>query len=439
MRDQALVENTRNKQNHNLVLRCQGNDSLAARDSADQEHVAARFDLAGLADQHYAISEQLVEQSRREHHGNWVEDKQANFASLHGDLIECEKDDMWSDDDNIDDEDNEKCCHGVCVKQICRNQQRFDEMKNQCLALLRMLRAARREKGYLPDHGLLLVLRTGSHDLLQAHLMGNVSFSPFDFTGVHMQPAEHPGVDGTLKAEIVVVDGTAVIQTMTTILHALASQTNICLGTAKYKATGLGCLQILTDTQQTLAQLQAGVHGVGGMARRGGAEVLTSDEDDEFGRRHGLLKRALGLTQPKQKAKAKGKSKSSAAKKRAAAPARGRPSANQQPSRTARAIAADEHADNEIADQWASAVEAELGIVLPSLPPEQSEPASSSRSAPAPPACTGAGSDPMHLPQHVPWKDADGHVFVMMQRDGELRKKHLGHLVGNNLLRVWSV
>ena len=425
-----MVENDRNKQIRSLAVPQHRENALAAVDSKQQEH-ATQFDLAGIGDSNYAIAENLVEQSRREHKGNWVEDKHNLFSGEHASLVECEKDDEWSDDDNHDNvDDNMACCQGVCASLIRSVQPRFNELKDECLALLRMLRATRREKGYIPLHGLLLVCSAdgSADDLLEVHLLGQVSFAPFDFTSVLMRPAARPSPDDDTVAEIVVVDGTAVLQSMSKVLHGLASRLDIRLGTASYKAVGLGSVRIISGTKQSLAQLQAGVHGVAGMARQGGEEVHTSDEDHELGRRQGLLKRALGLVQPKKKAKP-----SAARNRAAAAPGLRKRSNNTEHSTamSASAPTADKQTDNEIEERWAEALEADLGIILPA-PSQPAEAASSSRSVPdqhATSALACPQPDQLNMPSQVPWKAADGHVFAMVQRDGnELRKKHLGSL-----------
>ena len=421
MREQALVENVRSKQMQCLAVPNRDNisDALAVRHPT-QQRLALKFDLAGVADQHYAIAERLVEQDRKSYNGNWVEDRRSHFSDEHGALVECDKDAEWSDDDRAnEDEDNAACCHGVCVKQIRCVQARFGELREECLSLLRKLRAVRREKGYLPVHGLLLVMSddsdgNGNHDVEEAHILGHVSFSPFDFSCIHMQPASCPNDDGSIAADIVVVDGTALLQTMTKLLYGLASRTSICLGTAEYKAVSLGRIHILRDTKQKLMELRTGVHGVAGLARQGGGEVHTSDEEDELSKRNGLLKRALGVVQAKKKAKA---AKASTAKTRASAPA-----AQRRP--RARAVgqqAVDEQVDEEIAERWADAVEDDLGLVMQ---PQPSEPSSSSA------RCPVSKPEQPSFPKQVPWKDEKGYVFVMVQRDGEeMRQKHLGSVV----------
>ena len=414
------MENVRNKQTQCLAAPDSDiNDALAVRDPV-QQRLAAKFDLAGIADQHYAIAERLVEQERKRYNGNWVEDRHAHFAAEHGTLVECEKDDEWSDDDrNIEDEDNASCCHGVCVKQIRSVQVRFDELRDECLALLRKLRSVRREKGYLPVHGLLLVMSEDSaghdhHGVKEVHILGHVSFSPFDFSCVHMQPASHPNDDGSIAAEMVVVDGTAVLQTMTKLLYGLASQTSICLATAEYKAVSLGCVHILPGTQQKLMDVRSGVYGVSGLVKQGKGEVHTSDEENELGRRNGLLKRALGVVQAKKKASATkpAKPRASAVRNRPRTSAVGRQ-------------AVDEQVDSEIVERWADAVEDDLGLVIL---PQPSEPSSSS--APVLPMPPVSKPEQPKIPKQVPWKDDRGYVFVMVQRDGEeMKKKHLGCMV----------
>ena len=64
----------------------------------------------------------------------------------------------------------------------------FDDLRGQCLTLLRVLRSMRRGKGYQSVYGLLLVMREAAHELLEVHVLGRLSLSKFDSTCAQMQP-----------------------------------------------------------------------------------------------------------------------------------------------------------------------------------------------------------------------------------------------------------
>ena len=207
------------------------------------------FDIAGVGDKHYAIAENLVEKARQEYKGNWIEDKRSNFSRTHGELVECEGDEAWSDEEG-DEADGAVCCRGVCVRQIRIVQARFNQMRDECLALLRLLRSVRRKEGYSPNHGVITVLSGDSCELLEVHALARVSFAPLDFTSVQMRP--YMGFNSNMYAEILLSDGKAILRTMAQLLHGLATRSNICLGTVDYQAEGLGRIMLTPGTEHVL-------------------------------------------------------------------------------------------------------------------------------------------------------------------------------------------
>ena len=418
MRSRAIVANQTNKQSNNCVAAVpqQSEHTVAVfEDDRKQRIGVGQFDLAGIADKRYAISEDLVEKNRREYQGNWVEDRHANFVTQHGQLVECDGQDAWSDDEGEED----ACCSGVCVKLIEAVQTRFDALKQQCLALLRSVRAVRRDQGYVPNHALLLVMHAETQALLQIHVLGRVSFSPFDFTAVHLHPSEQR--NGSVMGEIVSLHGAAVMHNMDQLLVDLAGRSNICLATAHYDAVTLGSIRLKLGSQQTLERLQAGVHGVGGMVNRRGVEAASSDEDDVLHHRSDLLQRALGQG-PKKRAqpqrKKSTKAKASAAKARARRSATDTAAVPDEAAGSAQVAGMDAKIDHAIATSWSEALEADLGGIA-------HNPAAASSSSSARPAVEAVEQ------VKTPWADEKGHVFVMVpdpNKLGEFKKKHLGDL-----------
>ena len=423
MKKQAVAANAAAKALHALTDATAHDRTVAL--CAEGTHraegcAAGMFDITGMSDRHFAVSEEAVERSRTAYSGNWVADGHARFESEHGQMIETaiEADDA-SESDAGDDDEHALCDRGICCKQIEKVQTRFDELWRECVALLRMLRNARREKGYQPHHGILVVLQAGSNAVLELHVLGRVSFSPFDFTAAEFRPdtvSEH------MQAMLHVSGGVAVLRTMKQLLYKLALQQDTYLGTADYQAINLGSIRIIPGSGKPLAVIAAGAHGVAGIrgAVAGNNRVGEDETDDEehvLDKRSTLLKRALASSAAGA-AKAKAKAKSSASKRRTPVA-----TAKQKPSMPAAVSThAHEQIDREIAETWSDALLADLGnhdVRQSSRMPAASG-ASGSHEPPAAPV------QPTR-PLGVPWKDDNGYAFVMVaDEDGVLKQKHLG-------------
>ena len=173
--------------------------------------------------------------------------------------------------------------------------------------------------------------------------------------------------------------------------------------------------------------------GVGGALRQG-VEVQTDDENDELGQRRGMLKRALGLAQPKKTGRGAGRgTRAASSKKRASA----KSALATAKSRSKSKAHADARIDEDIQDNWMDALEADLGAVQPEVATSSTPSASSSSVHMAVPSASSfsvhmavpeAATVAAQAPANVPFKDANGYVFVMQQRGdaGEMKKVHLG-------------
>ena len=381
---------------------------------------ASMFDIAGMSDRHFAISEEAVDRSRHAYEGNWVADGHARFQREHGHMIECPTEAGEASDSDVadgNDDEHALCCPGICCKQIEKVQDRFDCLWHECVALLRMLRTARREKGYQPHHGLLVVMQSGSNAVLELHVLGRISFSPFDFTACEFRPCRD--VTEHMQATLHVSAGVAVLRTMKQLLYKLALQDDAFLGTADFQAISLGSIRILPASGRPLSVLATGPHGVAGIRGAGNNRVAGDDSDNEerfLDKCNMMLKRALGSVGAgavKAKAKpacAKRRTTSKPAKPKCSMPADAGAHAH-------------EKIDHEIEVTWSDAMLAGLGSHDDLQPSRLSSGASGSRD-PAPAAPVQATR-----PAGIPWKDDQGYAFVMVPgEDGSLKQKHLGTL-----------
>ena len=212
-----------------MLVNAESKTALALADgSANAGVVAERpwygrraFDLSGLGDKHFAIAEDLVEQDRKVHtgHVSWMQHGHQQFCEEHGSVIEM--DDGAADD--ASEVEEEVTCESqfapcVCAQQIQRVHAEYTTLRDQCVALLRSLRAIRRGNGYVPAHGLLIVLEGAC--VKEMYFLARLSFSPFDFSAVQFQPRSS-SLNGAIEADLVVVAGTAVMHQMAQLLYKL--------------------------------------------------------------------------------------------------------------------------------------------------------------------------------------------------------------------------
>ena len=307
---------------------------------------------------------------------------------------------------------------GVC--KTVAHDTRYAAMKSECDMLLRQLRAIRRDKGYLPYHGVLLVVAKDDSSILQVHLLCRLSFSPFDFTAVQMQVP--PGVASLpLRATtLVLTDGSPSLRSMAQLLCGLigAGERDIVLATAAYRAVALGAV-IVEGEIQMLSTLRPPV------PVRGNNQGSDSDSDEaELNQRRALLKRAdSGKRDPQPKKR-----------RRVPSGPKNNPKSRPKPKTKAAArpsnLGASDKVDAETEQAWLNAIEDEAGpVVEPSRSSSSSSRPSAPPSQPRPDIQSAGINHPDHL-EGVPWKDDQGHCWVMARSGDAMPTKryHLGIL-----------
>ena len=205
--DSRRQEKSREAKQHNALVKRQSSEDLDLAMAEDNpqallQHDPGRprfldVDFTGLADEHYAISESVLERERSQS-PNWMQQQHSLFEAEHGRVLEL--DDHESDAE--DDVEGEPLCQ--CPTDLCaRDAERLDEYQtwaDQCTDVLRAFRNARKSKGFLPDHPLITVCETSDINQLQrgggdiVYLFAKLGFSPFDATIVKLK-LERPSTD----------------------------------------------------------------------------------------------------------------------------------------------------------------------------------------------------------------------------------------------------
>ena len=282
MTEEARILNKQNKSS--VVAAPNAAEAAVVPQDEPPRGSSSAFDLAGLGDKDFAISVANVEQSRHNYNGNWIADKHANFCQLYGSITV-----PYMADDEEEQEPELSCQSlygaGLCAKQLLRVQPLYDKLKAQCASLLRQLRSVRRSQGYVPIHGVLIVVAEDRETLLEMYMLSRVSFSPFDFSAVRLH-LRHHNLPAHADTDISSTDRVASFQCMAKLLYDLAVRRPGLLATANYKAVSLGTI-VVDGPISMLEDL---------LVRCVAQRVIDSETDKEesiIEQRKSLLKRAF--------------------------------------------------------------------------------------------------------------------------------------------------
>ncbi|CAE7781666.1 unnamed protein product [Symbiodinium sp. CCMP2592] len=268
----------------------------------DPSYSITKFDLAGLSDTNFAVSEANLHKARAAYSGNWINDKHHHFRNTYGSMMVSA--DTATGQESGDEAVSESACQsvycpGICRRLVDRVRERYDVFQAECNALLRRLRSVRREKGYLPFHGILMVMNEQSKALLQVHLLARVSFSPFDFSAVQMRLPLQADLPVHVDTDICGASPNAsvTLRSKAQLLYELAAVGGCVLATTSYRAVSLRTIVLDgDDAVELLSVVRAG--GSGGpvhVPRRaaGGDDSDTDKEEAAVGQLHGMLKRVF--------------------------------------------------------------------------------------------------------------------------------------------------
>ncbi|CAE7618975.1 unnamed protein product, partial [Symbiodinium necroappetens] len=431
MRQRAQIVNQTEREHQSAMLAARANDATELVPNADEPcerpHNVKAFDLAGLSDTNFAISEESLKGARKAYRGNWIQDKHREFCAAYGSLTVRAGQGTEQEDDGPVPES--ACqflyCPGVCRQSVAAIGGQYDTFQAECNALLRRLRSIRREKGYLPLHGVLMVMDNQHKTILQVHLLTQISFSPFDFSALQMRLPPNGSLPMSVDTDISGVGQSVsvVLRNKAKLLYELASMPGCVLATTNHKAVSLRTILLDGDVEM-LSDIRAG--GSGGASGRGRMGCDSDSDRDEsiIDQLQGMLKRATrGQVAPKQQPQKR---------KRANVPSSH--TVRKKPRRSTAYDAAGQpihdlasQVDREIEATWIDAAIGEAGD-MPTAAVAH-EPASSSRAAPAPQQVSGQESSQTVAAdqRRKPWKDEKGYCFAMVRSDsGDVRHKHLG-------------
>lgn len=436
----------------NKIHRSASRELLQHQEQEQQGQVAVHHSastsqsLADLSDKHFAISAAEVDAARSDYQGNWVTDSSNAFQQHYRKIIEH----VGPEDDVNEAEPNN--CESVFGPGICRKDTEFaeyDQLLEQSRNVLRFARQIRRDKGFIPDHTLLLLV-TESEELTEdLFMLVRLSFKPLDASSVRF----HWQCKTEGRACLTVEDSQPVFNTLCSLVlqfarrnrGAVLDDQKLFFKTAKYKAVSLS--QIIVDLTSVQA---AGELSIPDRSRRAAAadddessnssaedmanicnlKVLRQAAGKHKGRGRGHEKkkgRGRGAGREKTEGKKKGKEVAGSKKRHL-------PLTNSEPVKRQKADdeAADElgragQMERNLMSEWADVVNEQLGPA-----PKQPEASASSKPGPSPPAASATSAvaqsgQPSPIPVQSythPWRDSKGYCWVFSQ---ETKKPyHLG-------------
>lgn len=196
--------------------------------------------LSMFGDEHFAISEKLLEQKRKECHGNWLDQAHKQFKDKYSAFVN------YKTSLDLNDTEFDGCCQSLYGPGFCKQQltpviaDEYQRLFADVVSVLRIARETRRRDGHVPHHIPLLFFErdVGANvDCLRSvYLLTRVSFSPFDGTALQFTTANEEG-----RAEICFSeDGTMLLIELKPLLLEIARGDAVLdVKTASYSAVSL--------------------------------------------------------------------------------------------------------------------------------------------------------------------------------------------------------
>lgn len=386
--------------------------------------IAKVDDLCGLADEHYAISEEFLEAERAKSSG-WMRAGHLKFEQEHG---------VVGQDPGLDessDESDDDCCSiDLCRKQASELEH-YQFWFDQFISVLRLARLTRKAKGYVADHPLLVMLNSQLPCNMECLLPGmvcfllpKVQFRPYDATVLKMTISVE---EETYLAKMHRgAHGLPDLCSLPQLLKEFCAEfkpSHYHLGMLGYEGKSFGTLHI--HSVETMEQV------AGRVCQSHNVETLSESDDDgeadkAMKKRADLLKKVFQAGQPTSKGKAK---KTATKKVNAKVKQRPKKTTNQKLETTEGAPHLPPAEDPEepgaagqnhraIENAWLQAMEEDM----PAAPLPAGAPSACSSSQSSKPA-EAAKPDPSNIPKNA-WMDKGGYVFF--PKEGNLRGVHLG-------------
>lgn len=438
---------------HNKTRRAASHDGNIAEFDSNSDggniapHVAppvVRVSLNNSGDERYAISVAELDEARNSHDkgpGNWM---CANDEAFKSEQRMIEHD---GPEDDLAEQESVNCgtmlgpglCQAMLKTPTATPEvlHTYNKLLNHAKDALRWARSIRREKGFQPDHLLLLLVKDqddGTLEQLEIHVLARVSFSPFDGTAIEFKwtSADTAHVCRT-------PDGFPIFRTLPCLMYKFAQERcreTVSIRIARYKAVSLNGIRIQHDT------VQLPTSAIGGDA--GDDDESSSCHDQALVDRLNLLKRAAGIATSGNRGRGRGRSRGQGQSRGS-----GRSRGSRGRKRTLTEHEPDVHAaadDDQLkqqrhdvqksgeSDGVAGEVHDEImmhwgnAIAIQSGPLKKDEPA---RKASKPTPSSSSSSIPI-VSYTEPWKDDKGYCWVYNE---ETKKPyHLGHILSDRLV-----
>lgn len=372
------------------------NDPTAIAQSLDLHCITARENFLG--DEHYAISEAVLDEARASHGGNWMVDAHNQFKDTFGEVIELDT----IDDDTDAEPDDCRYCQVAFCPGVCRNALpgAYFNLLEQVKDLLRTSRGERREQGFVANHiPVLFSNQPDSKDFQHVHMLTRISFSPFDATAMEMTLIDS-GARAKLKVDS--ETGKPIFRPLPRLLLEMSSvDPPMKLYTCTYRAISLE--EICIDDEFVLVQ-----------AAKPTCDENSQSSDDNDARcflAGAILKRALGKGRGRGR-RGKGSGRKSRGRQCSSS---SRKVQKQTQTSKRKSIEAEAELPNvadkvsqEIENEWHKALESQLG-------PVPSSKTSSSTVGTGTPASSSRAPQSSAIPvvsKEYPWTDEKGHCWV---------------------------
>lgn len=387
-------------------------------------------------DEHYAVSEHLIEHEREASEGNWLNDCSADFSRCHGTIVEgpCA---TAEEEDSVD--TGPKECQlflapGICRKDLRSLPERFRQLGEHMKNLLRWSRGIRRSQGYVVHHILVLWCEhddSNNLSIKDVMLLTRVSYSPFDATALQFV------MTGEKTAKISVDASSCPKFIPLASLLVEMSRKTWELKTATYQALSLSEIQI--DVGSVKAAGDINVKPVD----EGASDSDGSDSEDcELEKGFAFIKNVIEAPHSKTKKMSRKNVGQRTERKKTLAVESGfldMKTTRKTKKSTPEQLGVAGEIDQTIASEWLNALESELGPAP--APCKRQDPGSGgSGSVPQVPAVSSSSSSRPSVPivsRVYPWRDDNGYCWKYSENSGKAKHLGLGVFTCSHSLKEW--